>query len=142
MKSGHELIRAKRERQISKHKYNYTHDLTHTPSQFINAANAYISGRVELWPFDNASFKLGDRIENLTNAGAMIAAALDRINSYEVGKVYKSGSCMQPGTFKVIKIKSLKTHTDIYFIGLSGDLSPKKQSFMIGSIFDQLATSI
>lgn len=139
MKKGSLLITEKRESHAKKG-YDYNHDSLHTPDQFIRAATVYLGLSEYAWPFDKASLKLSSHVENLTDAGSMIAAAIDLLQRYEVGKVYKSGTCMQPGTFKVIKIKSFKTHVAIYFIGLSGDFKPDKSSFMLGSNFDLYAT--
>lgn len=86
-KTGAGRITEKREKQITKHGYDSAHDKGHTPMQFINAAKAYMYRDIYSWPFDKKSFKLSDDIENLTNAGAMIAAAIDLIqNCNEDGK--------------------------------------------------------
>jgi len=141
MKTGALLISEKRESHTKKG-YDYNHDSGHTPEQFINAATVYMGLSPYAWPFDKASLKLSNKIENLSNAGSMIAAAIDLLQRYEVGKEYKSGTCMQPGTFRVTKIKVNKTHVAIHFVGTSGDLKPAKQSFMLGSTFDLYATPL
>ncbi|HEY4326122.1 MAG TPA: hypothetical protein VGN20_19185 [Mucilaginibacter sp.] len=82
MKTGIELITIKRESHPAKG-FDSEHDKQHTPMDFINAAKAYMYGERYSWPFDRQSFKLGSREENLANAGSMIAAAIDRLQSQD-----------------------------------------------------------
>jgi hypothetical protein len=135
MKSAIELVKAKRESHTKKG-FNYDHDTQHTSMQFINAAKAYMYGDSYSWPFSDG-FKCGDSIEDLVNAGSMIIAAIDRLQRYEVGKIYKVNCNHQKGTFKVLKVK-MRKHGDVFvsFTGLSGDLFSDTQTFMLGSIFD------
>lgn len=136
MKSGAILITEKRDKHLSMG-FNYDHDTEHTPMQFINSAKAYMYADIYSWPFDKESFKTGTQIENLINAGAMIATAIDRLQRYEVDKVYVLKTNNQSGTFKVIKVQMLNSGTVLVnFVGLSGDLRPEKQKFMLGSLFD------
>lgn len=143
MKTGAKLISDKRDKHTTKYGYNYNHDTKHTPMQFVNAARAYMYTESNQWPFDKQSFKTGTKIEDLVNAGSMIAAAIDLLQRYQVDKVYEVKSQNQQGTFKVIKIEMLRSGTVlIHFIGLSGDLRVEKQKFMLGSIFDENSNPI
>jgi hypothetical protein len=138
MKSGIELTKQKRESHTKKG-YNYDHDTEHNYMQFVNAANAYMYSDRYIWPFDMASFKTGNAIENLVNAASMLIAAIDRLQRYEVGKIYKVSKCHQYGTYKVLSVKMRKRTGDVWvtFIGISGDMLPDRQTFLIGSVFDQ-----
>lgn len=135
MKTGADLIKQKRESHTKKG-FNYDHDTEHSPMQFMNAAKAYMYCDSYSWPFADG-FKYGNTIENLVNAGSMIIAAIDRLQRYEVGKIYKVSLRNQSGTFKVLKVK-MRKNGDVFvsFTGLSGDLFSDKQTFMLGSQFD------
>lgn len=83
--NGSELIAQERARQI-KIGYDNTHDMRHPTEAFINAAAAYLYaalGQAEkgalLWPWDSIYFKPKGTIRNLVKAGALIAAAIDRL---------------------------------------------------------------
>lgn len=75
--SGAELILEKRLNHTTKHNYSEDHDRKHSPMEFINAAKAYMYSHIYSWPWDRESFKLDNQIENLVNAGSMLAAAID-----------------------------------------------------------------
>lgn len=143
MKNGATLITEKRERHTKKG-YNYDHDTEHTYMDFINAAKAYMYCDPYSWPFDRQSFVTRGTIDDLVNAGAMIATAIDRLQRYEVGKIYKVDCEYQVGTFKVLKVKMSKRTGGVWitFTGLSGDLAEDKQTFIIGSHFDECVTPV
>lgn len=108
MKSGVEIIGAERGKQVNKHGYSLSHDLTHDSGQLTDAAIAYIrfnlydsneGDRDEAdfgdpdapvvmipseWPFLPEEFHGidDDRITQLAKAGAFIAAEIDRLNGY------------------------------------------------------------
>lgn len=138
MEKGHHLIGFKREKHESKG-FGYNHDTEHTYMDFVNAAKAYMYKDPYSWPFDKESLNLTDTVEDLVNAGSMIAAAIDRLQRYEIGNVYEvkipNG---QSGKFQVTHINILKSGTVlISFIGISGELKPDKQQFMLSSQFDK-----
>lgn len=146
MKTGVEHITEKRLKQTTKHGFDAEHDKQHTPMQFLNAAKAYMYGDRYSWPFDRESFKVSiDNIENWSNAGAMIAAAIDLFKSgkYTIGKQYEVNLQGQSGTYEVVKIGHTGKVTDTRTITikcLTGSIVPpdpeKNPTFMIGSEFD------
>jgi hypothetical protein len=89
--TGHEMIADERLRQVTDEKYDYQHDDLHPNRELARAAYAYISfvlnpDRMEdiagvIWPWDGRSFKptADNPIRNLTKAGALIAAEIDRL---------------------------------------------------------------
>jgi hypothetical protein len=85
MKSGSELIRDERLRQITKEGWSAEHDAEHDVMEFVKAAQAYLMigednvTRTTVWPWDGGFFKPKDDIKDLTRAGALIAAAIDRL---------------------------------------------------------------
>lgn len=87
MKNGIELISEERKRQIEKEGYTQEHDNNHNTEEFVLAAIAYLECNFEgyeadlTWPWDSNSFKPKDVKTNLVKAGALIAAALDRIQN-------------------------------------------------------------
>ena len=87
MKSGSELIREERLRQITKEGWSAEHDKEHDVMEFIRAAKAYLMinedfiTRAGVWPWTGGSFKPKDAIKDLTRAGALIAAAIDRLQN-------------------------------------------------------------
>ena len=94
---GVDLIRRERQRQVEEEGYDARHDFRHTLKEFINAAiayaiyedDAYVSGDdgetccEKLWPWDKEFWKPKDRKRNLVRAGALIAAAIDKIQMEE-----------------------------------------------------------
>ena len=86
MKTGAELIADERKRQVEVEGWSQEHDNQHDPMEFIRAAKAYLMidtdyiTRVGMWPWTGGSFKPKDTIKDLIRAGALIAAAIDRIN--------------------------------------------------------------
>ena len=103
-KNGIQLIAEERQRQIDVHGYNQQHDSQHKVSELIYAAIAYVeSAKVGVncaemgntnedeimmrkvgmgihYPF-GWDFKPSTNVRDLVKAGALIAAAIDRINS-------------------------------------------------------------
>lgn len=101
MKTGIELIAEERKRQIEKEGYSALHDSNHKPSEFIRAAEAYIEAAtidadgkkdndvltqmykdgkgLNIWPWGMATFKPTTAKRDLVKAGALIAAAIDRL---------------------------------------------------------------
>lgn len=87
--TGAELIKEERERQIKEECYNATHDSFHNVDEFVKAAVSY--SIIDLkdsqenyayawWPWNETSWKPKDRLRNLVRAGALIAAAIDKLN--------------------------------------------------------------
>ena len=93
-KSGVDLIKEERKRQITEEGYTLEHDkMYNDPKDMVMAACVYASLGIgpnmdpnfvkdmeDSWPWDPKYFKPKDRIRNLVRAGALIAAALDRLN--------------------------------------------------------------
>ena len=86
MKTGAELIADERKRQVEVEGWSQEHDNQHDVMEFVQAAKAYLMidtdyiTRVGVWPWTGGSFKPKDTIKDLIRAGALIAAAIDRIN--------------------------------------------------------------
>lgn len=108
MKTGIELIAEERKRQIEFEGYTPQHDSEHTARELISAARTYsesaglhlLSESIEPsnswhntneplywaeiknhWPWDEESFKPTTALRDLVKAGALIAAAIDRLNA-------------------------------------------------------------
>lgn len=85
MKSGSKLISEERSRQITKEGWSAEHDKEHDVMEFVRAAQAYLMidkdniTRAGVWPWTGGFFKPKDAIKDLTRAGALIAAAIDRL---------------------------------------------------------------
>lgn len=90
-KSGTELIAEERIRQIEKEGYTYWHDRKYTVRLFTCAAISYALADIDptkakvFWPvlWDEDMYKPKDIKRNLVRAGALIAAAIDRLQAYE-----------------------------------------------------------
>ena len=88
---GATLIKDERERQIREEGWDAKHDDKHKLSELISAAICYAdcardksgfhcSRFPSNWPWDEKSWKpTGDSIKDLTKAGALIAAEIDRL---------------------------------------------------------------
>jgi hypothetical protein len=92
---GVSLIAAERQRQVSVEGWTPEHDAAHVDRDLAVAAACYARfaslsdirrnspGSIERvlqdWPWDEAWFKPSDRIRDLTKAGALIAAEIDRL---------------------------------------------------------------
>lgn len=95
--TGVRLIAEERSRQLAEEGYDARHDRSHSPGELASAGAAYALLEdflartaehgvhpITLWPWDDDSFKPvvgepGARIKNLIRAGALIAAAIDRM---------------------------------------------------------------
>lgn len=77
---GAELVAMERRRQIFGEGYDDKYDDAHLNGELPDAAVAYITGNTGFWSKDLASFKRDDdQIRNLTKAGAVICAEIDRL---------------------------------------------------------------
>ena len=74
MLTGVQLIYAERERQISVKGYNSEHDDAHSDGQLTMLAEKYIFGCNT-----KVGSTTGERIKELSKAGALIAAEIDRL---------------------------------------------------------------
>lgn len=95
--TGIEQIKEERERQITEEGYTLEHDkMYNDPKDMVMAACIYASlgldknmdhefihDMEDAWPWDLKYFKPKDQIRNLVRAGALIAAALDRLGPDE-----------------------------------------------------------
>lgn len=102
MKTGIELIAEERQRQIESEGYSMERDRQYPPEELVEAAIAYaipewlrwsVKGdtlECQWWPWPQESFKPSpdNRIRELTKAGALIAAEIDRLQGSGVGMVY------------------------------------------------------
>lgn len=109
MPSGVERIAAERDRQINELGYHSMHDAEHDDHDLAFAAACYAApvpvflvrtdehddpsnkrhGRTEWvmpWPNEWGEFTRSDRIDELTKAGALIAAEIDRILAQEAAE--------------------------------------------------------
>lgn len=78
--TGVSRIARERERQIAVEGYTESHDAQHDPVTLQSAALAYIHQSLMYWPWEPAAFKpSADHARNLEKAGALIAAAIDRL---------------------------------------------------------------
>lgn len=101
MKTGIELIAEERQRQIEKEGWTPEHDAEHNNSELAIAAASYAMPQGTrtymivpdgqylpiFWPFDARWWKPcpDDRIKELTKAGALIAAEIDRLLKIKTG---------------------------------------------------------
>jgi hypothetical protein len=93
--AGAGLIAQERQRQVTHEGYDPAHDDEHGRGELVQAARAYAACYLlpkfnadhAGWPWDAASFKLSDDpVVNLTKAGALIAAEIDRLLRAREGK--------------------------------------------------------
>lgn len=78
------------------------HDDSHTGRDLIRAAVAYLLLEVDgeshaepaesAWPWSDGSFKPGTSVENLTRAGALVAAEIDRLQRLAKTKAGRDGT--------------------------------------------------
>lgn len=90
---GADLIREERRRQIEQEGYDGMHDRHHTPQVLCRAAVGYAlhedpsklvsDSAANLWPWNKDFWKPKDQLRNLVRAGALIAAAIDRLQVEE-----------------------------------------------------------
>ena len=86
---GDYLISKERERQIVEEGYIKEHDLNHNYLEFVKAAVSYCIANFDSddankdskiwWPWDEQAYKPKTKLRNLVRAGALIAAAIDRL---------------------------------------------------------------
>lgn len=91
---GADLIREERRRQADVEGYDATHDRHHTPQELCRAAVGYAlhddpsklvaEAAANLWPWAQDFWKPKDQLRNLVRAGALIAAAIDRLQYEQV----------------------------------------------------------
>ena len=91
--TGAALIMKERQRQIEIEGFNAVHDRHHTPQVLCRAAATYAlyndadpfvaSAARCLWPWSQDWHKPKDHLRNLVRAGALIAAAIDRLLAEE-----------------------------------------------------------
>lgn len=91
---GADLIREERRRQTDVEGYDATHDRHHTPQVLCRAAVGYAlhddpsklvaDAAANLWPWAHDFWKPKDQLRNLVRAGALIAAAIDRLQDEQV----------------------------------------------------------
>lgn len=91
--SGIDLIAAERARQIGVEGWTPEHDDAHVAGEIAYAAECYVRAAIEVenglrplsrppnWPWEPAAWKPSERdpVRNLTKAGALIAAEIDRL---------------------------------------------------------------
>lgn len=80
---GAGMIASERARQIAAEGWTPLHDDSHTDGELVRAAVCYLAasynGDMPNWPWDYAWWKPSDDpVRNLTKAGALIAAEIDR----------------------------------------------------------------
>lgn len=91
---GANLIEVERCRQVEREGFSLEHDDSHDRGELIEAATAYIMAAIKCerherymnkqppkqWPWDDSDWKPSDdTIRNLTKAGALLAAEIDRL---------------------------------------------------------------
>lgn len=86
--SGCEAIFKERQRQVEVEHYDVEHDKNELIENFIWASAAYATGCRRFWPWDLRYYKPGDLSvsgirKDLVKAGALIAAAIDKIDRGE-----------------------------------------------------------
>lgn len=99
MKTGIDHITEERARQITQEGWTASHDRSHQRGELIDAALSYIRAAINIghpamqrppkeWPWDNAWWKPSDDpVRNLTKAGALIAAEIDRLQNQHLEQV-------------------------------------------------------
>ncbi len=90
--TGSELIAAERQRQIDVEGWTPAHDDAHVNAELLAAAVWYLDNgcefdlelRLPSWPWEPWAWKpSNDRVRQLTKAGALIAAEIDRLQRAE-----------------------------------------------------------
>lgn len=82
--TGAELIAAERKRQIDVEGYSKTSDALYVNGELVRAAVCYVESTGDpqaslWWPWDVKHWKPSNRVRDLTKAGALIAAEIDRL---------------------------------------------------------------
>jgi len=80
-------LQLERRRQITEEGFNPKHDEQHGGGELAKAAAAYIAGAlfgrafaIGFWPWDPAGFKPKDPRRDLVRAGALVIAAIERLD--------------------------------------------------------------
>lgn len=87
--TGIELIEQERKRQIEVEGYDVKHDFSEPLNSIVAAAVSYAMCDIDMkeaeawWQWDFKYWKPKDRRRNLVRAGALIAAALDKMQDHE-----------------------------------------------------------
>lgn len=78
--TGAELIAAERQRQVEAEGWTPEHDDEHDNGELARAAAVYTMPELhdEWWPWSEGWYRPGTPIRELTKAGALIAAEIDR----------------------------------------------------------------
>ena len=84
MKTGISQISAERAIQLAK--WSPEHDNEHYRGQLVFAAIALLRNTHHSWGLTERTRKEGGRVRQLIVAGALIAAEIDRLNRFRVGK--------------------------------------------------------
>lgn len=93
--TGTDLIREERRRQIEEEGYDANHDFREPLNCIVAAAVSYAMCDIDMkeaeawWQWDFKYWKPKDRRRNLVRAGALIAAALDKMQDEEEFEEYK-----------------------------------------------------
>ena len=91
--TGAYMIAVERERQIKSECYNSEHDQMHAPMTLAKAAVSYILcndekkrkiAKTMYWPWEDKYYKPRDMKRNLVRAGALVAAAIDRLLAEDI----------------------------------------------------------
>jgi DNA repair exonuclease SbcCD ATPase subunit len=91
--TGSYMIAVERERQIKNEGYGAEHDQVHAPMTLAKAAVSYILcnderkrkiAKTTYWPWEDKYYKPRDMKRNLVRAGALVAAAIDRLLAEDV----------------------------------------------------------
>lgn len=91
--TGAYMIAVERERQIKDEGYNAEHDHVHEPMTLARAAVSYILcndekkrriAKTTYWPWEDKYYKPRDMKRNLIRAGALVAAAIDRLLAEDI----------------------------------------------------------
>ena len=90
--SGCKSIEEERKRQIEVEHYTIEHDKNEFIENLIWAAVTYATGCRRFWPWDIKCYKPGDLTikgvrKDLVRAGALIAAAIDKIDRGETAEL-------------------------------------------------------
>ena len=98
--TGIELIAAERQRQVTEEGWTPEHDDQHEGNELLQAAVWYLDNGAVFdfgltlppWPWEPDAWKPSDDlIKQLTKAGALIAAEIDRLQRAQVAAEEKKG---------------------------------------------------
>lgn len=79
MNIGEELIKEERKRQINVLEWDAENDDRYYNGELWRAANCYAKGDKSGWPWDAQWWKPTNKVRNLTKAGALLQAEIDRL---------------------------------------------------------------